>query len=249
MDKDLGIQNNSSNEDGSTELLPDTATQHVMSDDVSVNEQDDEYFEDVDDADDFEEQEGNISSADMADGIIAYTEMVNKTSRFTPNLAKASKKTKKALYKNERIITEYGDDTVDTEATRRSEDYIELVASARENRILQGTITGMRLVGDTDNPAAPILAEVAYGHESFTVCIPSFVLANYKTEKYSTMEERLAIEKDITRRIGSKISFVVQYVDEAAGIAYADRLAALSMIGVKNFLIPQRDGKPRVIVI
>jgi len=179
----------------------------------------------------------------------------NKVSRGAFPLESASKTAKKKIYHSEHILTEDGDAEVETYGVIRRREMLELISSARSNKILKGTITGYREV-DTNSKDSDemMLAEVEYGTGTMEVLIPSFLLFNYDVAKYDTKdaegtyrEYRDSIKRSLASRIGSEIEFVVTQVNEKDGIAYADRLKAMSLKGVFNYAKLQRDSKPNII--
>lgn len=170
--------------------------------------------------------------------------IARRTSRFTHELAKASKRVKKEMYSSEHVITEYGDEDIETESTILRKDYLELVASARSQKILEGRITGFRYANETRK--STILAEVEYGSGLFNVLIPSYLLYDYEMSKYVEPDKIQIIENNIKRRIGGVVKFIVRYVDEKERTAYGDRLMAQSIIGYENYIKETRDGKPRI---
>jgi len=168
-----------------------------------------------------------------------------ETSRFHHEIVNATRKEKKELYRSEFVVTEFGDEEIETESTLLRADYLELVASSKQKRILEGTITSVRYAGEYRK--STVLAEVLFGSGLFDVVIPSYVLYDYDESKYVDPAQIQAIENNITRRIGSKVKFIVSKVIEKDKIAYANRLEAQSRIGHGNYIKNQIDGKPRVI--
>ncbi len=171
-------------------------------------------------------------------------EVALKSSRFAFELAKATKKDKKNMYRSEHVITEFGDEDIVTESTQLKEDYLELVASAKSQKILEGKITGFRYAGETRK--STILADIEFGTGLFSVLIPSYLLYDYEMSKYVEPDKIIAIENNILRRIGSRVKFIVRHVDEKAKTAYADRLEAQSILGIGNYVKNTRDGRPRI---
>lgn len=172
--------------------------------------------------------------------------------RNTYAVEMADKQTKKEIYAADPVFVEDGDElqAVETDATIRHEEYLELVASAQDNRILKGMIESVTEVPsnmDADDPAyiPQFMARVKFRTGKFVITIPSFVLYDYH---YERMNKAMAfdIQKNIMRRIGSEVTFVVRHVDEKAGTAIGDRLAALSMRGVRNYT-SINGRKPRII--
>lgn len=160
--------------------------------------------------------------------------------RNTHSVQRASKEAKKELYSSEHVFVEEGEEAfVETDATHRREEWIELVASANEHRILKGTIVSITEIPsakDEDDPdyIPDYMAKVRFKTGQFTVNIPSYVLYHYH---YERMNKAMAadIQKNMMRRLGAEIDFVVRYVDEKSGTVIGDRLSALSMRGVRNY--------------
>ena len=171
-------------------------------------------------------------------------EVARKSSRFAHEIAKASKKDKKEMYRSEHVVTEFGDEEVETEATLLRRDYLELVASAKSGKILEGVVTGYRYAGEYQK--STVLAEIEYSTGLFMILIPSYLMYDYEVSNYIEPGKIKVIENNIQRRIGSRIKFIVRHVDEKEQIAYADRLFAQSIIGYENYIRPTRDGKPRI---
>ncbi|MBP3813610.1 MAG: S1 RNA-binding domain-containing protein [Butyrivibrio sp.] len=160
--------------------------------------------------------------------------------RNTHSVQKASDLAKKEIYSSEHVFVEDGDEAfVETDSTHRKEEWLELVASSKEDRILKGTITSITEISSTMDPDDPeyipdFMAKVRFKTGQFTVNIPSYVLYHYH---YERMNKAMAmdIQKNMMRRLGAEIDFVVRYCDEATGTVYGDRLSALSMRGVRNY--------------
>ena len=166
-------------------------------------------------------------------------------------MQRASKEAKKELYASEHVFVEDGDEAyVETDSTIRREEWLELVASADESRILKGTIVSISEIPTNKDPDDPdyipdFMAKVRFKTGQFTVNIPSYVLYHYH---YERMNRAMAmdIQKNMMRRLGAEIDFVVRFVDEEKGVAIGDRLSALSMRGVRNYT--SIDGrKPNII--
>lgn len=224
-------------EDGTEEAGDD-----IVQDALSESDEDSVISENDDEIDDF--------SDEMDKKIVqnrVYDSIVQRTSRSAYAIEKASKTAKKKMYKSEHVVTENGNEEVETSATIKRGEMLELVASARSNKILKGIISGFREVDTNGEGSGTLLAEVLYGTGAFSVVIPSYLLFDYDMEKYENEENRGAIEKILTKRIGSNVQFVVRNLDEKNSIAYADRLSALSMQGIYQYTFAQRDGKPNIV--
>ncbi len=194
----------------------------------------------------FDTDGSELESADNAAREFNPDELVaRKTSRFTHELAKASQKVKKEMYRSEHVVTEFGDEEIETQSTILKKDYLELVASAKSNKILEGKIVGFRYAGDTRK--STVLAEIEFGSGLFNVLIPSYLIYDYEVSKYVEPDKIQIIENNIVRRIGGNIKFIVRHVDEKEKTAYADRLMAMSIIGYETYIKPTRDGKPRIV--
>lgn len=159
--------------------------------------------------------------------------------RNTYSVQVAKEQDKKSLYASQHVFVEDGDDfEVETESIQRKQEYMELVASSKDHRILKGVITSVTEVDSNKKDDADyipnFMAKVRFGTGQFSVNIPSFVLYYYN---YKNMNRAMAmdIQKNMMRRIGAEIEFVCQFVDEKTGVAYGDRLMALSMRGVRNY--------------
>lgn len=187
-----------------------------------------------------------VQVSDKEDKVLSPDEdIAHKTSRFAHELAKASKKAKQEMYRSEHVITEYGDDDVETESTLLKKDYLELVASSKSQKILEGKVVGFRYAGETRK--STILAEIEYGTGLYTILIPSYLMYDYEMSQYVEPDMIQRVENNIMRRIGGRIKFIIRHVDEATQTAYADRLMAQSIIGHDNYIRLTRDGKPRII--
>jgi hypothetical protein len=160
--------------------------------------------------------------------------------RNTYAVQKASDVAKKEIYSSAHVFVEEGDEAlVETDATLRREEWLELVASAKEDKILKGTITSITEIPSTKDEDDPdyvpdFMAKVRFKTGQFTVNIPSYVLYYYH---YERMNRAMAmdIQKNMMRRLGAEIEFVVRYCDEATGTVYGDRLSALGMRGIRNY--------------
>lgn len=182
------------------------------------------------------------------------------TQRNTHAIQKADKESKKEIYASQHIFVEDGEEAyLETESTARKEEWLELVASAQENnevdalkgtRILKGVITSITEVPTNLNEDDPeyvpdYMARVKFKTGQFDVLIPSSVLYYYKYENLNRAMAR-DIQKNMMRRLGAEIDFVVRYAEEKTGMVLGDRLAALSMRGVRNYT--SIDGrKPRIL--
>lgn len=148
---------------------------------------------------------------------------------------KAGKRTKRKLYHSDVVHTEEGIKHVKRQDTKRHQEYMELVASAKNRTILKGTLLSRREQGNY------ILGEVAYG-DYFTVCIPFEFLVdmsiqppvknvNVDDESLTPEEKKNAetfVQKNIiNRRIGSEIDFIALEVKEREGIAYGSHVDAM----------------------
>lgn len=173
-------------------------------------------------------------------------EIKSKTSRFSYTFEKASKKERELLYEDTHVFTEHGDEPVETETTALKNERDELVASADKDshRILEGEIIGCRYA-DTNSTVTTVLAEVRFKTGAFSIFIPSYLLFDYQIDRYATPEGMEQLYQSITKRIGSKIKFRAANVNEKTLTAYADRLVAMSMDGVR-FYTPQVDRKTGV---
>lgn len=170
--------------------------------------------------------------------------------RNTYAVQKAKEEDKKEIYSSQHVFVEDGDDfEVETESVLRRQEYMELVASSKEDRILKGVITSVTEVDSENKDSADYvpdyMAKVRYGTGQFTINIPSFVLYHYN---YKNLNKAMAhdIQNNMMRRIGAEIDFVCRYVDEKTGIAIGDRLSAISMRGVRNYT-SINGAKPRVL--
>ena len=171
--------------------------------------------------------------------------VAQKASRFAHEIAKANKNTRKEMYRSEHVVTEYGDEEIETDSILLRQDFLELVASAKSQKILKGKITGFRYAGETRK--STLLAEIEYSSGLFLVLIPSYLLYDHEITEHIDPAKQQIIENNIQRRIGSEVRFIVRHVDEKEQLAYADRLMAQSITGFNNYLREGRDGKPRVV--
>ena len=151
--------------------------------------------------------------------------------------AKASKEAKKALMSSEHVVTEDGDEEVETYAVIRNREYQELLGSAKSGKILEGEITGIRQA-NPDSEMSTILVDVSYGSNTYKVTIPAYLLYYYEESAYATKEGVRNLKQAIKKRFGSTIRFCASYVDQASGICYADRLRALAITGTRHYLKP-----------
>ena len=192
------------------------------------------------------EEAKTVSNKKQATAEIDPDERVSQlSSRFAREVAKASKKAKSEMYRSEHVITEFGDEEIETDSTKLREDYLELVASSKSNRRLEGKIVGFRYAGERQK--STVLAEVEYGTGLFMVLIPAYLVYDYDVSKYIEPDQLKIVENNILRRIGSRIKFVVRHVDEKEQVAYADHLEAQQQLCYENYIRPTRDGKPRIV--
>lgn len=170
--------------------------------------------------------------------------------RSSYSVQKASREDKKDLYKSEKIFVEAGDDVIpDTDAKRKKEEWLELVASAEDGRILKGTISSVTEVPsnkvDEKDYVPEYMAKVNFKSGQWNIYIPSYVLYYYN---YRDLNRAMAsdILKNMGRRIGAEIDFCVRFCDERTGVVYGDRLQALSMRGSRYYL-SNYGRKPEII--
>ena len=181
--------------------------------------------------------EENLSEEELESEQIDQTilEIRKNASRAGSRVEKMSKAKKKEVYSSEHVITEFGEETLQTESMEKKKEYSELVASQKSKKILKGRITGFHYANE-DDPTSTILAEIDYGKGLHNILIPSYLLFDYELdEKHATKEANRTIAQLVQRRINAPIDFVVQTIDKN-GVAYADRLLALSLKGVNNYV-------------
>lgn len=171
--------------------------------------------------------------------------------RNTHSIERASKEEKKTIYASEHVFVEDGDTAkpIVTDATIRREEWLELVASAETGRILKGVIESITEIPsddyDDENYIPEFMAKVRFKTGKFTVNIPSFVLYDYE---YKNMNRAMAmdIQKNMMRRLGAEIDFVVRFTREADGYVIGDRLQALNNRGLRYYT-SQNGRKPQII--
>lgn len=207
----------------------------ALEDNTDVTEElEQEDTKDMDSSEDA--QENDESEDDTSDQLDeAILAMRKNTSRAGARLEKMSKAKKKELYHSEHVITEYGEEDLVTESMEKKAEYTELVASQKSKKILKGKLTGFHYANE-DDESSTILAEVHYGKGYWNIVIPSYLLFDYELdEKYASVESNKLIAQLVTKRINSQVEFVIHTIDKN-GIAFADRLMALSMQGVNNYV-------------
>ncbi len=159
--------------------------------------------------------------------------------RNTYSVEKADKETKREMYSSAHVFVEEGDEKyLETETTAKKDEWDEIVSSAGVERILTGTIVQVTEV-DSENRNDPdhipeYMARVRFKTGNWPINIPSYVLYDYDYPNY-TREVADSIRRNITRRIGSEVQFVVRYANEKNKVVYGDRLSALSMRGVEHY--------------
>ena len=185
------------------------------------------------------EQETSAKKKKKLEDMTPMEQIELHVQRNTYSVQVAKEQDKKSLYASQHVFVEDGDDfEVETESIQRKQEYMELVASSKDHRILKGVITSVTEVDSNNKEDVDyipnFMAKVRFGTGQFNVNIPSFVLYYYN---YKNMNRAMAmdIQKNMMRRIGAEIEFVCQFVDEKTGVAYGDRLMALSMRGVRNY--------------
>ena len=170
--------------------------------------------------------------------------IAQKAHRLSRALEPTTKAQKKKIFKSEHVVTEFGDEEIETDSTLLREDYLELLASKKSQKILEGTIIGFKYAGEVRK--STVLAELEFGKGYFSLLIPSYLLYDYDVSKYVDPDQLQTIENNIIRRFGSKVKFMVHHVDLEERQAFGDRLAAQSIIADSNYVRPTRDGKPRI---
>ncbi len=172
--------------------------------------------------------------------------IVEKASLDTFSGAMASKDRKKELMDDIHVITEDGDEVVETLATIRNNEYIELRGSAKAGKILVGEIIGVRYT-DPENPMSMVVADIRYKTGAIKVTIPAFLLFNYEESQYQTPQGNREIFEAVKKRINAQIKFVCAYVDQSEGTAVGDRLRACAMNSTRFYLNNWKGSdKPRV---
>lgn len=160
--------------------------------------------------------------------------------RNTYAVQKADKESRRELYSSEHVFVEDGEEEyIETDSTIKKEEWLEIVASASEDRPLKGIVVSVTeipstLDADDPNYIPEYMAKVRFKTGNFQVNIPSYVFYHYD---YASMTKAMAsdIQRNMMRRIGSEVDFVVRYVEEKTGYVIGDRLSALSMRGVRNY--------------
>ena len=158
----------------------------------------------------------------------------------TYSVEKADKETKREIYSRQQIFVEEGEEEyLRTDETVLREEWIDIVASATEGRILDGTIISVTEVPTNQDKEDPhyvpeYMAKVKFKTGKFNVEIPSYVLYHYEYPVYNrTAAEE--IRRNIVRRLGSEIHFIARYTSEKDRMVIGDRLAALSNRGARNY--------------
>lgn len=142
--------------------------------------------------------------------------------------------------KADHIITEDDDDVVQNEQTEYLEDLKFLTTEA----VLEGKIKGTHRV--SDSAVATPCASISYGHGSFDIYIPYFVLFRCDVAKYATPEGSQFMENRIRSMMGAKVKFVVRHIDNKSRTILADRLEALDKQYYNNWVKPfSPNGKPK----
>ncbi len=146
----------------------------------------------------------------------------------------ASKERKKELMDDVRVITEDGE-VVETLATIRHNEYLELRGSAQAGKIVEGEIIGVRYT-DPENPTSMVVADVRYKTGAIKVTIPALLLFDYDEEQYLTAQGNREIFEAVKRRINAQIKFVAAYVSQDECECVGDRLRACAMNSSKYYL-------------
>lgn len=185
------------------------------------------------------------------EGLSEAEKMEMRVARRVHGAQKASKEKIEEIYNHDKIFVEDGDEAIpETDATQRKAEWMELVASSKDHRILTGTIISIAEVEtkmDKDDPSyiPEYKAKIRFKTGQFNVSIPSFVLYQYEYDNMSR-EAALNVYNNMMNRLGAEVKFVVKYANEATGDVIGDRLMALSMRGVKNYT-PQYDRPPVIV--
>lgn len=185
----------------------------------------------------------------LADGateedIKRMEKLLSKTSFYAVPVIKGSAKEMKKELRGQTIISDDDEDVSTTDALK--EDMLELNASSREGRVLDGRIVGCR----TANPESKIatnMAIVSFGNGTCQVLIPDFVLFNFDIKIERTPDFQKKLEQKVVSMIGAEIKFVVKQFDMKTKTAYGDRLKAMEQTAYNNFTRRlSNTGKPRV---
>lgn len=228
----------------STLESPNLEDENLDAEEVVLDEEVDEMEEETTESDlvldDFDEAEKLLAQ------LLLQMQKRNKTSK--KSVVQQTAADRKKQKRSEHVVTkERGELKVDTDATLKSDESTELILSMSSKKVLEGTVVGMRSV-NTNSNVSTWLAEVSWGHDFFTILIPSYQLFDYEvTDNRSEQEER-NIQMQMQSMLGATIPFVVRHVDKRKSIAYASRLQALEMIAKGNYIAKTRTGKPRVTV-
>ncbi len=173
--------------------------------------------------------------------------LLEKAAFDTFSGAMASKEKKKELMGDVRVITEDGDEVVETLATIRHNEYLELRGSAQAGKIVSGEIIGVRYT-DPENPTSMVVADVRYKTGAIKVTIPALLLFDYDEEQYLTAQGNREIFEAVKRRINAQIKFVAAYVSQDESECVGDRLRACAMNSSRFYLNNWRNTQqPRVI--
>lgn len=198
--------------------------------------------------DDFEEDE----AAEEARKVLSpeeydqFKELQKKIFFRGKKVAPITRSERRRMYAGERIVTEDGEISAETEATDLKEDILELAASAKSQRILEGRIIGCRDI-DGSTATKRSMAVVEYGHKTCQVLIPDFVLFHYDYKETLDETTQRNVKRRIENMLGASIKFVVKHLDQKNRVAYADRLKAMENISWNNYVRETREGGPRVI--
>lgn len=198
---------------------------------------------------DLEIEESRIIDEDDLDE--ADEEIRNKTSFFYPTVAKASQTARQKMYDGDKNFRREGSDirTLSPGAIRKAE-YLELSLAANGNKILAGEVVGVANADTNGNEnASTVMAEISYGHDTFTIFIPSYLFFDYQIKAHETAQDKEEIKTRMAKYIGAEIQFCVAYVSEKDGIAYGDRLKACAMRGKRHYIMPEnpksKEGLPK----
>lgn len=193
----------------------------------------------------FEEEIDQYEEDAMSDEIDSL--ILNLRNTAENKKALVSIPSQKGVFASEHVIAGDKAKPVITLATRKKEEFTELGQSiGSTTRILKGEIVGYHFA-NSEKVSSTLMAEIKYGTGQWEILIPWYALfdCNLNEKVPLTKEETWNLEKEMIRRLGSPVEFVVSAYSKDLKVFIGDRLRAMELKSrhwYKNRAKPVKPG-------
>lgn len=126
--------------------------------------------------------------------------------------------------------------TVETDADKRQSDLLDLIESQKGRKILTDIIQGVEHPADN-----PLLSYAVVYHGDIKVILPASEVVELPEDTRDLQPEEI-LHYLVTKRLGAEIDYIVQGIDQEAGVAAASRLAAMAARRREYYFSTDRDG-------